>query len=87
MRVRGSMEIVPNIEVNVDTVYVRTNIVRVEEDDFTGWEYDEVQYGVREYIENINALGQVNTDLELATLELGQQNTDLELRILALEGK
>lgn len=87
MRVRGSMETVSEIEVNVDTVYVRTNIARVEKEDFTGWEYDEVQYGVREYIENINALGQVNTDLELVTLELGQQNTDLELRILALEGK
>ena len=87
MRVRGSMETVPEIEVNVDTVYIRNNVVRVEEEDFTGWEYDEVQCGVREYIENINALGQVNTELDLTTLELGQQNTDLELRILALEGK
>ena len=50
-KIRGSMEIVPNIEVNVDTVYVRSNIVAVNESDFTGWEYDEVQYGKNEYIE------------------------------------
>lgn len=87
MRVRGSMETVPSIEVNVDTVYIRTNVIKVDNEEFTGWEYDEVQYNVREYVENINVLGQVNTELELATLELGQQNTDLELRILALEGK
>lgn len=45
------MEVVPNIEVNVDTVYVRSNIVAVNESDFTGWEYDEIQYGKNEYIE------------------------------------
>ena len=45
------MEVVPNIEVNVDTVYVRSNIVAVNESDFTGWEYDEVQYEKNEYIE------------------------------------
>ena len=45
------MEVVPNIEVNIDTVYVRSNIVRIETDDFKGWEYDEIQYGKNEYIE------------------------------------
>lgn len=87
MRVRGSMETVPEIEVNIDTVYVRTNVVKVDTADFNGWEYDEMQYGIREYIQNINILGQVNTELELTVLELGQQNTDLDLRLLALEGK
>ena len=53
MRVRGSMETVPEIEVNVDTVYVRTNIVKVEEEDFVGWEYDEAQISKDEYIEKI----------------------------------
>ena len=51
MRVRGSMPAVPNIEVGVDTVYVRTNVVKITEDDFKGWEYDEIQYGKNEYIE------------------------------------
>ena len=53
MRVRGSMETVPEIEVNVDTVYVRTNIVKVEEEDFVGWEYDEAQISKDKYIEKI----------------------------------
>jgi hypothetical protein len=54
MRVRGTMKEVPEIEVNVDTVYVRTNIERVEEEDFVGWEYDETQYNKDEFIELIS---------------------------------
>ena len=54
VRVRGTMEEVPEIEVNVDTVYVRTNIQRIEEEDFVGWEYDEVQYKKDEFIELIS---------------------------------
>lgn len=53
MRVRGSMETVPEIEVNVDTVYIRTNIIKIEEEDFVGWEYDEMQISKDEYIEKI----------------------------------
>lgn len=52
--VRGTMESVPSIEVNVDTVYVRSNVVRIEEENFLGWEYDEAQYDVKEYIELIS---------------------------------
>ena len=54
MRVRGTMKEVPEIEVNVDTVYIRKNIVRIEEEDFVGWEYDEVQYKKEEFIELIS---------------------------------
>ena len=53
-KIRGSMEVVPNIEVNIDTVYVRSNIVAVNESDFTGWEYDEIQYGKDEFITKIS---------------------------------
>ncbi len=53
MKVRGTMEIVPEIEVNVDTVYIRTNVVKIEEEDFVGWEYDEMQISKDEYIEKI----------------------------------
>lgn len=49
--VQGSQETIPSIEVNVDTVYIRTNVVRIETEDFTGWQYDETQYSTREYIE------------------------------------
>lgn len=54
MRVRGTMKEVPEIEVNVDTVYVRANIERIEEEDFVGWEYDETQYNKDEFIELIS---------------------------------
>ena len=51
--VRSTARNVPSIEVNVDTVYVRSEIKKVEEEDFKGWEYDEVQYSLREYIEGL----------------------------------
>ncbi|GMG96866.1 hypothetical protein [Tepidimicrobium xylanilyticum] len=54
MRVRGTMKEVPEIEVNVDAVYIRKNIVRIEEEDFIGWEYDEEQYSKDEFIELIS---------------------------------
>ena len=50
-KVRGSMETVPKIEVNIDTVYIRSNIIEINEEDFKGWEYDEIQYGKNEYTE------------------------------------
>ncbi len=53
-KVRGTMKEVPEIEVNVDTVYVRANIERIEEEDFVGWEYDETQYNKDEFIELIS---------------------------------
>lgn len=57
MRIRGTQETVKPIEVNADTVYVRTNIVRIEEEDidamkgFSGWEYDEQVFNKNDYIE------------------------------------
>lgn len=51
--VRSTATNVPSIEVNVDTVYVRSDIERVEEMEFSGWEYNEVQYPLREYIEKL----------------------------------
>ena len=54
IKVRGSQETVPTLEVNIDTVYVRSNIVRIETEEFTGWEYDEIQYSIREYIEVVS---------------------------------
>ena len=43
----------PIIEVNIDTVYVRSNIEKIEEMEFSGWEYNEIQYAVREYLEKL----------------------------------
>lgn len=53
MKTRGTQETVPDVEVNVDTVYIRTNITKIEEEDFNGWEYDEVQYDKNEFIETL----------------------------------
>ena len=51
--IRGSQKQVPQVEVNKDTVYVRSNIERIEEEDFRGWQYDEVQYNKDKYIEKL----------------------------------
>lgn len=80
--VRSTAEYVPSIEVSVDTVYVRNNIRKVDEEDFSGWEYNEVQYDKDSYIEQINDLGQQVAEREIENLILGQQVADLELMIL-----
>lgn len=56
--VQGSQISVPEVEVNVDTVYVRSNIHRIQvqvNDDPVNtvefWEYDEIQYTYREYLQ------------------------------------
>ena len=51
--VRSTAKQVPYIEVNKDTVYVRNDIKRVEEDEFEGWQYDEIQYEKNEYISKL----------------------------------
>lgn len=52
--VRGSQEVVPETEINVDTVYVRSNIHQIEnEEGFKEWEYDEIQYPMAEYVGKI----------------------------------
>lgn len=48
------MKNVPSVEVNTDTVYVRSSIARIEEMDFSGWQYDEIQYKKDNYIELIS---------------------------------
>jgi hypothetical protein len=50
-KVQGSQVTVQKLQVNVDTVYIRSNIKRIESDEFTGWEYDETQYTLSEYLE------------------------------------
>ena len=60
-KVRGTMATVIPLEINVDTVYVRSNVIRVENEQFIGWEYDEIQYGVKEYIALISEKSDANT--------------------------
>ena len=85
-KVRGTMEKVPNVEVNVDTVYIRSNITKVEEEDFKGWEYDEIQYSVKEYIENLSAIQDVQSMAMLISLLMSEMDYTKQ-RLDKLEGK
>ena len=54
-RVRGTMQTVTEWDENScpDIVYHRTNVARIEEENFSGWEYDEVQYTFSEYVAHL----------------------------------
>lgn len=77
MKIRGTQKVVPEIEVNIDTVYIRTNITKVEEEDFSGWEYDEIQYKKDTYIQmmaeqsNLQDNYLLDLDFRLSLSELG----------------
>lgn len=49
-KVKGTQIVVPPIEIGVTTVYIRTNIQRVDDADFIGWEYDEEQLTKDDFI-------------------------------------
>ena len=82
--VQGTMETVQEIEFNVDTVYVRSNIQRVETEDFTGWQYDEIQYSYREWQEvQNNKISILEGENEKLKLEQEQQNEEILVNMLA----
>ncbi|PIC73354.1 hypothetical protein [Sporosarcina sp. P17b] len=80
-KVRGTQETVQEIEVNVDTVYIRRNIkwIETEEESFVGWEYDEDQYAMSEFGEylakakRLNEQYLVDIDYRLTLLEMGSK--------------
>lgn len=54
--VRGTMPEVLLLEINVDTVYIRSDVIRIDEEGeegFRGWQYDEVQMTKNEYIASL----------------------------------
>ena len=73
-KIRGTQVIVEPIDVGKTTVYIRTNIKRVETDEFTGWEYDEEQVPVANFIANLQQenelikVGQAQTSTTLLEL-------------------
>ncbi len=79
--VRGTQKSVPALEVNIDTVYLRENITAIDEEDFKGWQYDEKQYSIQEYIkltsdiavENESQTSEVMVDFDfrISSIELG----------------
>jgi len=78
--VRGTMNTVPEVEINFNTVYVRTNIVRIEEDEFNGWQYDETEYTQSEYIDVLEVTLK-NANSEIAVL----RKADLDNKVALTE--
>ena len=74
-KIKGTMQQVKPIEVNVDTVYIRTNITRVKTEDFTGWEYDEEQYNIRDYVENLSS----STDVGMLALMMSMLMNEVDM--------
>ena len=60
-RVKGSQESVPYIEIGKSHVYIRTNVDRIEEDEFSGWEYDEIVVPIHEYVSSLASQGEIDT--------------------------
>ena len=84
--VRGSQTTVPQVEVNVDTVYIRSNIRRIETEDFTGWEYDEVQHNLRDYIGKITPVeSDINIAADTVVFALMDIQDMADMLMLALE--
>lgn len=53
-KVQGTQEKVLPLELNVDTVYIRENIIqKKDENDNPYWEYDETQLSFEEYFKKI----------------------------------
>ena len=74
--VQGTQETVPQLEINVDTVYIRSNIHRTsvqmneEEEPIEVWEYDEQQYTIAEYLKKVLPENQATTDAAIAELSM-----------------
>ena len=84
---RGSQEFISEIEFNVDTIYIKTNIKKVKEiDEHTQeirefWEYDEKQYTFNEYVALLSA--KVD-NLAKENIELRKINEEQDALLLEL---
>lgn len=69
--VRSSMETIPELDINVDTVYIRNNIHRIiNQDNIEEWEYDEKQLSIDEYLRDTVPTNQNLTEETLAELSI-----------------
>jgi hypothetical protein len=85
MRVRGSQETIPFIEVGKTNVYIRTNVEHVEEEEFSGWEYDEQIISMQEYINTLTDRDSTDV-ISMIISALMQEIDNLKTRIEVLEG-
>lgn len=70
--VRSTAEYVSSVEVNVDTAYIRSNIAKIDEEDFKGWEYDEIQYDKDKYMEQLTSEDDIGAIANLLSLVLSE---------------
>ena len=85
MRVRGTQESIPFIEIGKTNVYIRTNVERIEEEEFSGWEYDEEIISIPEYISTLSDKNSVDV-IALIITGLMQEIDELKTKVEALEG-
>lgn len=70
-KVRGTQENVSTMEIGKTTIFMRKNIKRIESEEFSGWEYDEVQMSKDEFIAYLQSESEsVRADMSRAIVEL-----------------
>lgn len=88
--VRGSQEFISEIEFNVDTIYIRTNIKKVKEiDEHTQeirefWEYDEKQYTFNEYVALLSTKVDNLTKENIALRKINEEQDALLLELASI---
>lgn len=81
MQVHGTQDKVLPLEINVDTVYIRTNIQRDEDNEC--WVYDETQMSLLEYFrqsvpETEEITDKAIAELSMLLLNINERLTNLE---------
>lgn len=85
MKIRGTQESIPFIEIGKTNVYIRTNVEYIEEEEFSGWEYDEEIISIHEYISTLSDKNSVDITALIIT-GLMQEIDELKTKVEALEG-
>ena len=85
MRIRGTQNSIPFIEIGKTNVYIRTNVEYIEEEEFSGWEYDEEIISIPEYISTLSDKNSVDITALIIT-GLMQEIDELKTKVEALEG-
>ena len=85
MKIRGTQESIPFIEIGKTNVYIRTNVEYIEEEEFSGWEYDEEIISIPEYISTFSDKNSVDV-IALIITGLMQEIDELKTKVEALEG-
>lgn len=88
--VKGTMEKVPNLEVTATTVYIRSNIKEVDINGVKGWQYDEIQYSLSEYQEDVGNRTEIleadtNAVAELVATTVVDSLTSAEMLAVMIE--